>query len=206
MYMAKDSLLTDTYRKVLENEPVTGQKARQDRMRMRNRVTQGLHDCVKLNQNVRSSDIEKIFYRDDTDQRQYDQLPDDRDDLMKAHWVPAMHMVSLFWLGLRENGMDKQEIFKKAIRDGIVWGEAEHKGVDMGAVEQDISLDKLEAHTDTDELEPLEKWKRGLALSGDEYQEITDSLSNHPEVDEIVGKDIGELIEKHLLEANESPD
>jgi len=211
MYMATNSLLTKKYRELIERdakEPVTGQKARKYRNRMRKRVTQGLGDCAKLNQYARSSDIEKIFHRDDTDRRQYDnpKLPDEREDLLQCHWVSAMHMVSLLWRGLRLNGMDKQEIFKRAISDGIVWGEAEYKGVDMGVVEQDISLNKLEAHTDTDELEPLEKWKRGLALTGDDYQEITDRLHEHPDVDTVLGKDIHTLVEKHLIEDSESDD
>jgi len=202
--MAEDSLLTSTHREVIENEPVTGQKARQDRMRMRNRVTQGLHDCAKLSLYARDSDIEKIFHRDDTDRRQYNntQLPDERKQLVKAHWVPAMHMVALLWRGLRLNGMDKHEIFQKVIEGGIVRGESDYVGIDRGSVESDISLNKLEARPDVSD--PLERWKRDLSMSGADFQELTNRLNEHPEVESIVGEDISELIEEYLIEDDET--
>lgn len=194
------SLLRKSWRTDIENGIGNGENERKYRERIRNRARVGLYDIAILNQYASSKDIELIFNDSDGHNAA---LPNEllpSDELRDTHWVPAMHMVSLLWRGLRSNGMDKQEVFRMAIRDGIVRGEAEYKQVDMSNVEYDLSLNTLEAHTDTDEFDPLEKWKRGLGLTGDEYQELTNKLSEHPEVDEIIGKELGTLIEKHLID------
>ena len=199
-------------RELLQNDDITVEepnkesKERTYRMRMRDRVVTGLHDLAILNQYARSDDIEQIFHRDDTDTRpngnQY--IEDERGDFIKAHWVPAYHGVALFWQGLRANGMDKDDIFSQVIKAGIEKGEAQHKGVSRGAVESDISLNKLKAHKDTDNMGALEKWKRdGMQLTAEEWQELHEQVSNHPDVDDTTGKNLNELIKQHLVESDE---
>lgn len=204
--MASNSLLTKTYRELLKNEPVTGQKARQDRLRMRKRVTQGLKDISLLNQYARADDIERIFNRDESDKRSDPNTyePDQRKKLLKSHWVHAMHMVSLLWHGLRLKGMEKEDLFEGVVCRGIARGEAKYKEVDTGDVQTDISFNTLEVHPK--EVDPLERWKRGLGLTNKDLQELHSQLSEHPEVDSIVGEDMGALIDEYLVSENENND
>lgn len=207
--MASNSLLTKAQRKLLKNdakEPVTGQRARQDRMRMRKRVTQGLKDISVLNQYARAGDIERIFNREDTDERSDPNThePDTRDKYHKTHWVHAMNAVSLFWHGLRLKGMAKDVIFERVICRGIVKGEANFNKVSDASVESDISLNMLEVQVDV--TDPVEKWKLGLGLTGEDMQELHSRLSEHPEVDSLVGEDLGELIQEHLISESKNDD
>ncbi len=203
---SEQSLLTSLQREYLHQGIGTGNKDRVYRHRIRNRAERGLNDLALCNQKLRNSDIEAIFLRDrDNATGGNQELPDGRKVEHRTNWVLAMHMVAFAWQGLRSNGMDKGEIFKKVIRDGIVWGEAEYKGVDMGAIEHDIALNTLKVHN-KDELDPLEKLERGLAMSGDDYQELQDRLNNHPDVDKIIDKDIRELSKKYLLDSDSQTD
>lgn len=201
------SLLTESYREYLKEKPEKSDYQRKKRSRMRSRVRDGLMDISLLNQYARKDDIKQIFAeKNDRNGAIPDELiPDDLGELTQANWVHAMHMVALSWQGLRADNMDKEEIFKKVIRDGIIRGEAEYKGVDMGAIEHDIALNTLKIHN-KDELDPLEKLEHGLAMSGDDYQELQDRLSNHPDVDKIIDKDIRELSKKYLLDSDSQTD
>jgi len=204
--MVETSLLTKSYRELLENEPVTGETARQDRMRMRERVSLGLQDASHLNQYARNSDIKRIFHRSDNSQREHSMIIDERGDYSKSHWVHAAHVVALAWRGLRLNGMDQQDIFERVIRWGIVNGEAEYLNMDSAAIESDMSLKTLKAHKNHDDMDPLKKWKHDLGLTSDDFQELMDRLSEHPDVEEVAGKEIGPLIENHLIEDSEQSD
>jgi hypothetical protein len=201
------SLLTESYREYLKEKPEKSDYQRKKRSRMRSRVRDGLMDISLLNQYARKDDIKQIFAeKNDHNGAIPDELiPDDLGELTQANCVHAMHMVALSWQGLRADNMDKEEIFKKVIRDGIIRGEAEYKGVDMGAIEHDIALNTLKIHN-KDELDPLEKLEHGLAMSGDDYQELQDRLSNHPDVDKIIDKDIRELSKKYLLDSDSQTD
>jgi len=196
------SLLTESFREYLKEKPEKSDYQRKKRSRMRSRVRDGLMDISLLSQHARKKDIKQIF-RPKSEHN--GALPDEildggADVLSQAHWVHSMHMVALSWQGLRANGMDKEEIFERVIHDGIVWGEAKYQGTDMGAIESDIVLKTLKTH-DKEQLDPLEKLSKDLALSGDDYQELHERLSDHPDVDETLGKDIRELSKKYLLES-----
>jgi hypothetical protein len=190
------SLLRPLYRQYLRGETdlKTSEDDRATRKRIRERVQLGLDDIPLLNQYAESRDIKQIFHREDdeyeTGGNQQSPREGNRATLITANWVPVRHFVSMAWHGLRANGMDKDEIFEKVIVRGIEWGEAEYQGVEDSQIESRISLDKLEYHTDTSDMDPVEKWKRGLGLTPNDIKELDNRL---PE-----GEDIGNLLEKHL--------
>ena len=181
------------------------------RLRMWDRVELGLHDIATFSQYARSDDIQQVFEKESPEPDGYntesnqDALNDDKEPVYDAHWVPARYMVMLAWEGLRANGMDKDEIFEKVIVRGIEDAEADYQNVAHGMVESEINLKTLKVPENVEEMDALDKFDRGLSLSGGDIQEIMDRLSEHPDVDEITGKDIDiqGLISKHLLKESD---
>jgi len=210
--MVETGLLTSSDKEVIENTNKS-ETTRRQRKRMRDRVVLGLEDFAFLNQNAREKDIKQIFNRKQTDTRPTnndivrvdgeDLIPDERDSVSKGRWVLSAHTVAFLWHGLRLKGMSQDDIFRLVITKGIEQGEAQHEGVSRGAVESDISLNKLEAHKDTDNMGALEKWKRDMGLTAEDMQELHEQVSNHPDVDDITGKNVNELIDEHLVESDE---
>lgn len=205
----RQSLLTSLQREYLKNGSDATNEGRQMRLRIWDRVEQGLADIAIFNQYARPDDIEKVFDKNNGDYEDYatepnqDALDGEKEPIYDAHWVFARHMVALLWHGLRANKMDKSEIFEKVIVGGIEWGEADYQGVEHGAIESDVSLKKLEVHENRHDMDPVEKWERGLGLNPEDFDELTNRLSQHPEVDTIVGKDVGELIDEYLVESHD---
>lgn len=195
------SLLNSLHKEYLEHHNQPGDGKTTLRQLIRDRVQRGLHDFVVLNQYARDTDIEQIFYRKDElhDTDGNESIPDTRDIMIQAHWVPVRHMIAFAWRGLRANGMEKQEIFERAIVPAIEEGEAEHKNSTRENVESEISLETLEVHRGVSQLEPLEKFDRGLALTGEEWQELYDQLNQELDRD-IRDENLNELIEEHLID------
>ena len=211
--MVETGLLTKSDKEVIENTDEKNPNTRQQRGRMRERVKLGLADFAFLNENARRRDVKQIFNREQTDDRPTDmdiirgdgkdKVPDKRDSVSKARWVLAYHNVAFLWYGLRLKGMSQDEIFRLVINKGIEQGEAQYEKVDRGSIESDISLNKLKTHRNKSELDPVEKFDRDLALTAEDMQEIHDRLSDHPDVDQIAGEDLNELIERHLIDSDE---
>ena len=201
------SLLRSDWRAYLKEGIGTSEAERKLRERLRDRVVTGLYDVAILNQYARDRDIRQIFERlsdDETENtEQSDIVNGESRELHDTHFVAANALVSLAWRGLRECGVDQREIFDRVIVPSIETGEADYQGVSQNKVESDISLTELETHADVDDMDPLEKWKRGLGLSGNDYQTLHDRLSEHPDVDETLGKDIHVLIKKYLVESDD---
>lgn len=187
--MVGSSLLTPKYRDIVKNNPEPSDAVRTNRYKMRKRVVQGLHDMALLNQYARDDDIKQIFERkrndaDDNRTQDYTQLK--KDPIHESHWVPARHIVALLWQGLRSNNMTQAEVFEKVIIAGIEKGEAQYRGAsDRGIVESDISLNSLEIHWDKDKMDPLEKFRRELGLSGSDIRELSERVEEHPDVSTI---------------------
>jgi len=198
----ENSLLTPLYREYLENKPTKGDNQTTLRTRMRKRTIQGLQDIALLSQYARSDDIKQIFDRKSLDERTNGNysLPDGPNMEFGTNFVLGMHMVALAWWGLRENDVDKRELFEKMVVWGIEYGEAKHKDVDMSRVESELPYGKVQAHTDVSGMDPLEKWERGIGLTSEDIGELHDRVSDHPDVNETLGKDLNELIETYLLE------
>jgi len=197
------SLLRSDWRHYLKEGLGTSDSERKVRERIRSRVLTGLHDVMLLNQYARDDDIKQIFERlekapvENSDQS--DILNGSDRELTETHFLAARALVSFAWRGMRACGVDRDRLFEKVIVRGIEDAEADHKGVPHGRVESDIQLETLEAHRDTDEMDPIEKWKRGLALSSDDIRTLHKRVSEHPEVEETLGRDIGELIDEYLV-------
>jgi len=195
------SLLRSDWRQDLKDGIGTGEDERKYRQYIRERVQTGLYDIALLNQYMRDHDIKQVFRRENrASSAGPNQTIDERTPMLREHWVPSRHMVALTWRGLRLNGMDKNDIFEKIIVRGIEDGEADYAGVPHGRVESEINLTKLEAIDPEEDLDPVEKIQRGLSMSGDDFQEINDRLSEHPEVDSIAGENIKELVDEYLVD------
>jgi len=196
----QNSLLTTAFRKLIKSDPEHTALERKNRNRMRNRVKQGLSDICLLNQYARTDDIRQIFHKENSRNAAHPaQQVDGRQELLSNQWIPARHMIALAWRGLRLNGVDKNDIFERVIIRGIEDGEADYEGVPHGRVESDVEFNQLEAVKEQG-IDPVEKWERGISLSSDDLREISDRLNEHPDVETIVGEDIGELIDQHLVD------
>lgn len=201
------SLLRADWREYIKEGLGTSDSERKLRERIRNRVVTGIHDILLLNNNARSEDIKQIFERltDQTENSEQSDIVNGADrELRDTHFIPARGLVSLAWRGLRECGIDKSRIFDTVVVRGIENGEADYQNLPHGSIESDISLNILEAHPNLND--PLERWKRDLSMSGADFQELTNRLNEHPEVESIVGEDINELIEDYLIEDDEITD
>lgn len=197
------SLLRSDWRTYLKRGIGTSDAERKLRERLRDRVVTGLYDVAILNQYARDKDIKQIFKRlsnDETANAEQSELVNGEEmSMYETHVVAARALVSLAWRGLRECGVDQQRVFDRVVVQGIESGEADSKGVPHGRVESNISLTKLETHTGVENMDPVEKWKRGLGLTGEDLQEINNRLSEHPDVDGIAGKELDPLIKEYLI-------
>lgn len=200
------SLLRSDWRAYLKEGIGTSDAERKLRERLRDRVVTGLYDVAILNQYARDRDIKQIFKRlsnDETANVEQSELVNGEEmSLYETHFVAAKALVSLAWRGLRECGVDQQRIFDRVVVPGIESGEADCKGVPHGRVESNMSLTKLETHTGVENIDPVEKVERELALSGNDLQTLHNRLSQHPDVDEIIGKNIIELTKTHLIDSD----
>jgi hypothetical protein len=197
----QNSLLTAAFRKLITSDPEHSALERKNRNRMRKRVKQGLADICLLNQYARTDDIQQIFHKENNrNDAQPTQKVDGREEPVSNRWVAARHMVSLAWRGLRLNDVDKSVIFERVIVRGIEDAEADYKGVPHGRVESEIGFEKLRAVEDWDDLDPTEKIQKEISLSSDDFQEIHDRLSEHPEVDSLAGENIIDLAKDHLID------
>jgi hypothetical protein len=195
------SLLRADWREDIKDGIGPGETERKYRQYIRERVRTGLYDISLLNQYMRDDDIKRIFHRvNDGNGAGPNQDVDERAPMVQEHWIPARHMVALAWRGLRLNGMDKGDIFESVIVRGIEDAEADYAGVPHGRVESSIEFNKLEVHRDANEMDPVEKVKKGISPSGDDMQEIHNRLSNHPDVDSTLGENLIELTKKHLVD------
>lgn len=201
------SLLRSDWREYLKEGIGTSDSERKLRERIRDRVVTGLYDIAIINQHARNDDIRQIFERlsaDETENVEQSELVNGKErELTETHFVAARAMISLAWRGLRECGVDRDRIFDRVVIPGIEDAEADYQDVPHGRVESDISLRKLEAHANVEDMDPVEKFQRGLSLSAEDFQTFHDRLSEHPDVDETIGKNIYELVEEHLIESDE---
>jgi len=170
-------------------------------------VVTGLYDIAILNQHARDRDIKQIFKRLSNDEtanvEQSELVNGDSLELHETHFVASRALVSFVWRGLRACGVDKQRIFKRVIVNGIKHGEADYEGVSHGTVEAKMGLETLETHAETEDMSPLEKVEKGLGLSGDDIQALHNQLSEHPDIDETIGKNIIDLAKTHLIESDD---
>lgn len=198
------SLLRSDWREYIREGLGTSESERKTRQRIRDRVVTGLYDLAIIDQYARDEDIKQIFERLSNDVTKNTEQSDvvngtDR-ELRETHFVAARALISVAWRGLRECGLDKHEIFEKVVVPAIEDAEADYAGVPHGRVESDISVEKLEVHTDVEGMNPLEKWKRDIALTTEDVQTLHNRVSNHPDVETTIGRDIGDLIDQYLVE------
>lgn len=201
-------MLTKDMRELLELQPENDNRVRTRRAEMRERVRVGLHDFMSLNQYVKDTDIEQIFDHKHEVSTQVKGVDDDATDEKKAvvssqmevpgQFMPVRHMIQFAYRGMRANGVTPNEFVSKILERSIMHAEAEYQGEDPTNVECKLDL-TLEIH-DPDRMDPAEKWKHDVPLSKEDYNEIHERLSNHPDVDETLGKNLGGLIDKHLID------
>ncbi|MBP1922701.1 hypothetical protein J2751_001715 [Halorubrum alkaliphilum] len=200
------SLLRSDWRAYLKEGLGTTDNDRKLRERIRDRVVTGLYDVAILNQYARDDDIKQIFGRlsnDLTENTEQSDIVNGEDrELPETHFVAASALVSLAWRGLRECGIDRDRIFNQVVVRSIERAEADYQGVPHGRIESDISLSKLETHGDVEEMDPIDKWKRGLGLTGEDLRTLHNRVSDHPEVETTSGEDIGELIDEYLVKGD----
>lgn len=201
---SQHSLLRSDWREYLKQGLGTSESERKLRQRIRDRAVTGLYDIAIINQHARNDDIRQIFERLSADAtentEQSDKVNGSERELTETHFVAAKAMISLAWRGLRECGLDKHEIFDQIVVRAIEDAEADYQDVPHGRVESDISFKTLQAHADVEGMDPVEKWERDLALSSKDIQTLHKRLSEHPDVETTIDKDIGDLINEHLVE------
>ncbi|THE65595.1 hypothetical protein D8Y22_06580 [Salinadaptatus halalkaliphilus] len=197
-------------RELLKLEPENDNRIRDRRTKIRKRVRDGLYDFTYLNQYAKETDVRQIFDHKYEVPNQVKGVEHSDTEESKAaissqmnvpgQFVPVRHMIQFAYRGMRANGMDADEFVNKILEPSIQKGEAKHKDVDRGQVECDLTLKTLEVHYDKGEMDPIEKWERGLGLSSDDIRTLHKRVSEHPEVEETLGRDIGELINKYLVD------
>ena len=181
------------------------------RSTIRSRIETALHEFQVVNRLVSDKDLELIFDDWEGEMSEYPNFVNSNPQnshyqIQMPEKIPEIQsIISVAYRGYRLNGMDANEFVNKVLETGLQRAEADRKGVEKDHVSVDLELDNLEVHTDTDELEPIEKFDKGIAMTWEEQQTLYNQLEDKLDRDFSLSE-AGELIEKHLLEANESPD
>ena len=112
-------------------------------------------------------------------------------------------IISMAYRGYRTHGMDQQEFTKAILQNALIQAEADRTGESINNVTADLELNELKAFTEPNELDPVEKWDKGLALTREEQEELYDRVSD--KVDRKVSlSEVGDLIEEYLIDPQEN--
>ena len=186
-------------------EPETDNAEYQVRSKIRARTEGALSELDFISKNIPGRDLEKIFENWESDASAY---PEDVGSKGEHYSIDIPQqlaeiqaIIGMAYRGYRLNGMDANEFIKSVVENAIRKAEADRKGVDPNRnVSIELDLQELTVHTDPDELDPLEKWEKGLALSRDEQQQLFERLSDKLDR-EISLTEVGDLIDEHLVES-----
>lgn len=188
----KDSLLKGDHRSYLENPLLEGDKDRKFRERMRNQVRRGLGDFFYLNRLMREDDIRQIFYGDFWRADIFDQDSQSNRELndLGVHQdspiLGVREMVEFAYRGLRLQGVSPAQIYKLVLRDAIRFGEAKHRDVEPRNIRVfwrgegwggTLDVEVVEP----DGMDPLEKWEKGMPLSGDDVKALQERGTFEPD-------------------------
>jgi hypothetical protein len=182
-------------------EPETDNAEYQVRSKIRARTEGALSELDFISKNIPERDLKKIF-------EDWSRLPESTPDGDKQQFKMPQQLstveaiIGMAYRGYRLNGMEANEFIKSVVENAIRKAEADRKGVDPNRnVSIELDLQELTVHTDPDELDPLEKWENGLALSRDEQQQLFERLSDKLDR-EISLTEVGDLIDEHLVESD----
>jgi len=187
-------------------EPETDNAEYQVRSKIRARTEGALSELDFISKNIPDRDLKKIFENWESDASAY---PEDVGSKGEHYRIDTPQQIAeiqaiigMAYRGYRRNGMEANEVIKSVVENAIRKAEADRKGVDPNRnVSIELDLQELTVHTDPDELDPLEKWEKGLALSRDEQQQLFERLSDKLDR-EISLTEVGDLIDEHLVESD----
>lgn len=205
--------LTETQRAYLagQHECPNDNAEYQIRSNIRSRIGGALFEFKIINEYLSDRDLEQIFENWKSDMNEYpDSIKSETQEPYYQIQMPANiseieSVLSLAYRGYMLNGMDANEFVDRVIEAGLQMAEADRKGAKKNQVTIDLELKELEVHTGTDELDPIEKFDKGIAMTWEEQQKLYNQLEEKLNRD-ISLSEAGELIEEHLLEGNESTD
>jgi len=198
----KGRFLTDKQRKYLvgEYQPETDNAERVMRSKIRSRMKGALFEFYIINEYFSEKDLGLVFSEWESDLSQHPETGEVYTIDMMEQTKELDAIISMAYRGYRTHGMDQQEFTKRILQNALIQAEADRTGVSINNVTADLELNELKAFTDPNELDPVEKWNKGVALTKEDLQELNDRISEHPDVDKTIGKDLNELIEKYLID------
>lgn len=200
--LPENSLLKPYHRGYLRGELETDRE-RGVRQEIRDRVTVGLHDFPLLNRWLKPQDIEQIFgqkfrnYEPPSDRASKKRL-----DVTEMTW-PVINMIAFVYRGYRMNGMEKEQFVSRILELGLRRGHADLHGVKWSYVESDLELHSLEYHEQEDEVNPVEKYHRGLGLQPKDIRVLYEQAKEYATDNELDEMNMLEIIDTYSHELTE---
>jgi len=201
---SKGRFFTDWQRAYLHGnrEPETKNSKYATESQIRARIKGALFELKMFNEEVDDRILKKLFENWESNPDQYPESGEVYNIDVPQQLAEIQAIIGMAYRGYRLNGMDANEFIKSVVENAIRKAEADRKGVDPNRnVSIELDLQELTVHTDPDELDPLEKWEKGLALSRDEQQQLFERLSDKLDR-EISLTEVGDLIDEHLVESD----
>lgn len=197
--------LSDRQREYLSGEyqPETKNDERVLRFKIRSRIKGALFEFKLLNDHLSEKDLGLIFSEFESDISQSPESGEVYTINMPEQTTGVNSIISMAYRGYRTHGMDQQEFTKAILQNALIQAEADRTGESINNVTADLELNELKAFTEPNELDPVEKWDKGLALTREEQEELYDRVSD--KVDRKVSlSEVGDLIEEYLIDPQEN--
>jgi hypothetical protein len=202
---SKGRFLTEGQRAYLHGnrEPKTKNSKYSTESQIRARVKGALFELKVFNEVADDGMLKTLFEDWESDINQYPESGEVYTIDMPQQMAELQAIISMAYRGYRLNGMDADEFVESILENALRKAEADRKGLHPNRnISIDLELKELDVHPTPDEISPIEKFEKGLALTWEEQQELYDRLTDE------VGRDVtldeaGDLIKKHLVESDE---
>ena len=182
------------------HDPPTPNAENQTRSKIRKRFAGVLEDVFWIN-NLSDKDLELIFKgvgEITTKGTTIDTSKECR-DILPGHEAGIHSFIALSCRGYMQHDVGPSEFISSSVKSGVRKAVADKEDIKPSRVSVDI-----QTSVTIDDLDALEKWKRdGKGLTPEDMQELHEQVSNHPDVDDITGKNLNDLIDEHLVESDE---
>jgi hypothetical protein len=173
------------------------------RSKIRSRIKGALFEFKLLNDHLSEKDLGLIFSEFESVISQSPESGGVYTINMPEQTTGVNSIISMAYRGYRTHGMDQQEFTKAILQNALIQAEADRTGESINNVTADLELNELKAFTEPNELDPVEKWDKGLALTREEQEELYDRVSD--KVDRKVSlSEVGDLIEEYLINPQEN--
>lgn len=202
---SKGRFLTNTQREYLtgNHQPKTDNAERVMRSKIRDRIKGALFEFYIINKHISKDDLGLIFSEFESDISQYPESNELYTINMPERVKELKSIISMAYRGYRTHGMDQQEFTKAILQNALIQAEADRTGESINNVTADLELNELKAFTQPNELDPVEKWDKGLALTREEQEELYEKVSD--KVNRKVSlSEVGDLIEEYLIDPQEN--